>query len=209
MSEDVAGRLRSLAKEYSQGRLSLEVYRQVRAPLLDSLAARPQAAVSQTPAPSAELRTPRAGRSSVGWIGLLILAVLVIGALSRGLFRDRSRNEPDRVRAMSDSRRATATSSDRIFRLVAPLLDDPDWTEARIAAVNAALLEEGSRRIAAEHGTDWFQRFEQEVQRRLEEEQSALGADRAVPERSSLAALAATIGLNAPHEPPRPPARGT
>jgi hypothetical protein len=40
MSEDVAGRLRELAHDHFEGRLNLAAYRRLRAPLLDSVAAR-------------------------------------------------------------------------------------------------------------------------------------------------------------------------
>src|SRR6516165_9080350 len=38
LSESVARQLRSLAREYAHGRLTLEAYRRLRGPLLDSLA---------------------------------------------------------------------------------------------------------------------------------------------------------------------------
>ncbi|MGH8258392.1 MAG: hypothetical protein ACREUG_01730, partial [Steroidobacteraceae bacterium] len=37
MSEEAASRLRTLARDYAEGRLSLETYRRLRAPLLDGL----------------------------------------------------------------------------------------------------------------------------------------------------------------------------
>lgn len=40
MSEDIAGRLRQLARDYSEGRLGLLDYRKLRAPLLDFLVAK-------------------------------------------------------------------------------------------------------------------------------------------------------------------------
>jgi hypothetical protein len=139
------------------------------------------------------------------WLGLLILGVLAAGALLSWLTRDRANDSRDRGQTTQESRHGDAASSARIFRLVAPLLNDPDWTEARIAALNVALLEEGSRRIAAQRRTEWFQRFAREVRRRLEA-QKALESDRAAAERSSLAALAVTIGLDlsASHEAWRP-----
>jgi hypothetical protein len=195
MSEDIAARLRSLAREYSQGRLSLQAYRQVRGLLLDSLTSSPQSNVPPTsPSLPPVSKAPAARRSWVGWIGLFLFCVIVIGALY-GAFGDRLHEQPDRGHGMSQSRLAADRArSDRIFHLVAPMLNDPDWTEARIAAVNAALLEEGARRIAAQRGTEWFQRFTREVQRRLDE-QRALGVDRRGQERGSLAALAVTIGI--------------
>jgi hypothetical protein len=91
-----------------------------------------------------------------------------------------------------------AAASDRIQSLVVPLLNDPDWDDARVATVNEALLEEGPRRIAARQQTQWFQRFAAEVRRHLKQHQS-----------STLDALAVTIGLDpealdAPLRTPRP-----
>lgn len=199
INEDIAHRLRSLAKEYSQGHLSLEGYRRVRAPLLDSLAVSQRSPAAQKLPPPSTVSRAWDTNSRVVWFGLLILCALVAGALSGWLFRDRANDW--RERTQKDNRHADSASAERIFRLVVPLLNDPDWTEARIAAVNVALLEEGSRHIAAQRRTEWFQRFAEEVRHRLEE-QKALKADRAAPERSSLAALAVTIGLdlNSPHE---------
>jgi len=229
VSKDVGGRLRSLAKEYAEGRLSLEDYRRLRTSLLDSLTAYcgddaeevmqprslPEAAASDggtrpplaagvgRPMPPALVRVWTLARAR--WMGVLVLAVLVAG--TAGLFvRERSRSPPAGDEAGAPPAEVSA-GSDRIFLLVAPLLNNPDWGDSRIAAVNAALLEEGSRQIAARQRTEWFQHFAAEVRRRLAQ-QRALGADRLVPEKSSLAALAVTIGLDprVPDEPLQAPA---
>ena len=182
MNEDAADRLRSLAKDYSQGRLNLETYRRLRTPLLDSLTA--------LPSPVAR------GRSRVRWIRALVLGVVVGAAVGGLLLRDRIRGDLHWGRAApSYPRQAVPASADRVFGLIAPMLDNPDWGDARIASVNAGLLEEGPRKIAADQGTAWFQRFAEEVRSRLKEQQ-AMAADRLVPEKSSLAALAVTIGLD-------------
>jgi hypothetical protein len=207
MSDDVAGRLRSLAKEYSQGRLALDAYRQQRTVLLDSLMrhappiqqrSRHQPSVSDDASTLA--RAPRS-RSRVRGVVLFVCGILALGALASLFFRDRAREES----TSSEFRQDTPAGSDRIYSLVAPLLNDPDWTEANVAAINAGLLEEGPRRIAAARNTEWFQRFATRVRQRLLEEQKTRGDDRAAPERSSLAALAVTIGLDskAPQRPRR------
>src|SRR5690242_11657561 len=53
MSVDVAGRLRSLAQDYHDGRLDLAAYRSLRAPLLDSLA------IGGAAPPPVEITQPR------------------------------------------------------------------------------------------------------------------------------------------------------
>jgi len=229
MSEEVADRLRCLVKDYQYGRLSFPEYRRLRTELLDSL--EPPAGMSVEPPPgrvTAEVitqprstapppsgdeatarRLPRPGKrryvslSRSQWIGALALGGLIatVGAvlvLSRGGHESAA---PPAFQAPD--------SSERIYQVIAPLLNTPDWGEARIAAVNASLLEEGGRRITACQGTQWFQRFAAEVRRRLENQRAA-GAEELVPEKSSLAALAVTIGLNLDDldAPPRPPPRG-
>ena len=254
MSEDVAVGLRSLANDYSHGRVDFAAYRRSRTALLDSLiavapvgsqleaaTATPSAAPSAAPlasmpsplaptsSPSASnppplastrprlVATPSdasppavsAGRirspwrpSRAHWIGAVALLslALLLGAL---MFHHSDTGAPRDARA-------STTSPDRIFDLISPLMSDPDWSDAHVAAVNAALLEEGSRQIALRQQTAWFQRFATEVRRRLGE-QRALGADHLAPAKNSLAALAVTIGLDpgAPELPLRPPIAGS
>jgi len=67
MSEDVANRLRGLAQDHRQGRLTLHAYRKLRAPLIDSLsgwtalAADPDGAVITQPR-AGVVEPPKAGR---------------------------------------------------------------------------------------------------------------------------------------------------
>ncbi len=148
-------------------------------------------------------------RARLVWLAALAVGVVIVPVVAGWLVRDRIVGEPRGAREANVPAQAAPEGSDRIFRLVAPLLEDRNWTEARIAAVNAGLLEEGARQIAAKQGTEWFQRFAADVRRRLKERQD-MGADRRAPEKSSLAALAVTIGLDprAPDAPLRPPVHG-
>jgi hypothetical protein len=198
-NENVAARLRRLTNEFSEGLVSFEEYRRLRAPLLDSL---------EPPAQS-RLWSLLSTSSRTGRIGTPVLAALVAVAAGAFLLRDHVQSGPSASHVASPLQPQNSAKSDRIYALVAPLLDNPDWGDARIAAVNASLLEEGSHQIAARQQTEWFQRFAAEVRRRLEK-QRARGTDRLVPQKSSLAALAVTIGLNlnALDEPLRPPPRG-
>jgi hypothetical protein len=87
-----------------------------------------------------------------------------------------------------------ATHLDSVHALVQPLLESTDWSDDRIAAVNTGLLEAGRARIAADARTEWFERFAVAVRRRVKEEQALGGASS--PDKSPLAALAVTIGVD-------------
>lgn len=212
MSEEVADRLRSLVKDYQHGRLSFPEYRRLRTALLDSLDREPGVEVvaaeviaevitqprSPAPAPLGDVATARrapspderkfAALSRSQWLGALVLG-LIVATLGAILVVNRGGHERSRVPESG------TVSTDRIYEVIEPLMNNPDWGEARIAAVNASLLEEGARQIAARQQTEWFQRFAAEVRRRLESQRAA-GAEGLVPDKSSLAALAVTIGLN-------------
>ncbi len=87
-----------------------------------------------------------------------------------------------------------ATHLDSVHALVQPLLESADWSDDRIAAVNTGLLEAGRARVAADARTEWFERFAVTVRRRVKEEQALGGASS--PDKSPLAALAVTIGVD-------------
>jgi hypothetical protein len=140
------------------------------------------------------------------WAGVLAVGLIVAGVIVALWLRKPTTSTPtDRYPPQVQS----SPNSDRIHALVLPLLNDPDWTDSRVAVVNASLLEEGSRQIADRQQTEWFQRFAAEVRQRVKK-QRALGAHPLEPENSALAALAVTIGLdlNALDEPLHPPPRG-
>jgi hypothetical protein len=220
MSEAAADRLRSLVKDYQQGRLSFPEYRRLRTSLLDSLGREPGVEVvaaeliaevitqPRPPAPSLVRSGDGITRKSTApsrsrWLGALVLGLVVttIGVL---LMLNRSGRERSGV-----PDQGVPISSDRIYEVIEPLMQNPDWGEARIAAVNASLLEEGARQIAARQQTAWFQRFAVEVRRRLASQRAA-GTAGLVPDQSSLAALAVTIGINLNDldAPLMPPPRG-
>jgi hypothetical protein len=136
-------------------------------------------------------------------MGALVLG-LVVATIGTILVLNRSGRERSGVPETGGP-----VGSDRIYEVIEPLMNNPDWGEARIAAVNASLLEEGVRQIAARQQTAWFQRFAAEVRRRLESQRAA-GAGELVPDQSALAALAVTIGLNLEDldTPLMPPPRG-
>ena len=89
----------------------------------------------------------------------------------------------------------TAERADSIRSLLQPLIDTPDWSDARLLAVNHALLEAGRTRIAAEANEDWFAAFVDTVRGRVKEQQALAGAPLS-PDHSPLAALASTLGID-------------
>ncbi len=219
MSEAAADRLRGLVKDYQQGRLSFPEYRRLRTSVLDSLGREPGEEVVAAELIAEVITQPRPASPPVGhpggvgmrrstswlrrpWIGALVLGLVAvtIGAM---LILNHSGE-----RSGAPVSRGPV-SSDRIYDVIEPLMNNPDWGEARVAAVNASLLEEGARQIAARQQTEWFQRFAAEVRQRLES-QKAAGAEGLMPDKSSLAALAVTIGLNLQDldAPLMPPPRG-
>ena len=216
MSEAAADRLRCLVKDYQQGRLSFPEYRRLRTALLDSLGREPGeegvaaeliAEVITQPrppaAPSPVVTSKPAASPRSRWVGALVLGLVVVVTIGAILVLERGTPESSGVPVPG-----SPVGSDRIYDVIEPLMNNPDWGEARIAAVNASLLEEGARQIAARQQTEWFQRFAAEVRRRLESQRAA-GAEGLVPDKSSLAALAVTIGLNLDDldAPLTPPAR--
>jgi hypothetical protein len=164
------------------------------------------------PPPASQERPNRVAgltRAELRWAGVVVLAVVLAAAIAVWVLHDSSDDVGTRS-AHDANQRAVAGSSERIFKLVTSLLASPDWSDAHIAEVNAGLLEEGSRHIAAEQHTEWFQRFAAEVRRRLKKEQHRSRGNHLAPEKSSLAALAVTIGLDprALDEPLSSPLRG-
>jgi hypothetical protein len=203
--EHVAKRLRTLAQEFSRGRLSFEAYRRERTALLDSITPPPPhlPAAADTgherTATQAARSEPVSNFSLTRWTRPLFLGALAACAAVTFLIWPQTRHAGlESRRVPGSSAPAHPAAGDRIQGLVAPLLSDPDWDDAHIAAVNAALLEEGPLRIAAHQKAEWFQRFAAEVRRRLKQQPS---------QQSTLAELAMTIGLdpNALDEPLRPP----
>jgi formylglycine-generating enzyme required for sulfatase activity len=206
MSTDLATRLRLLAQDHHDGRLSLAEYRKLRAPLLDSLASqeltgvddeavtRPRVAGRQ---PAVAPKAPERGHSSL-WsrprlravlvVGLLVLVALVGWSLRRWHAGAGPAGQPGEYAA-----------AEPVYAVVRPFVERGDWSDARVNALNAALIEVGPRALTAAESEQGFERFVDEVRRRFKE-QAALSAAPLTADNSPLAALAVTIGLdlNAP-----------
>ncbi|MDB6087539.1 MAG: hypothetical protein JWN85_323 [Gammaproteobacteria bacterium] len=206
MSDDVAGRLRALAQDCFEGRLTLPAYRRLRAPLLDSLVAhetvtddadvitqpRMAALRAESSARSPLQQRVRGGRTAA--IAAITASVLI--SLIIGIWLTWNKLPFVRTSGWESPSQAApeAPRPDSVQTLVQPLLESTDWSDNRLAAVNTGLLEAGRARVAADARTEWFERFAAAVRRRLKEEQALGGASS--PDKSPLAALAVTIGVD-------------
>lgn len=200
MSADLAARLRALAQDHHAGKLNLVAYRKLRAPLLDSLQLRAGAtdemAVTQprslgraagTPPRTGNTAAAVASRTAIPpRVIVALLFLLVIAAAAWWALR----STPDEQAAAD----ATAPASP-VHDVVEPFVQRGDWSDARVAALNVALLELGERQIGAVAGEQWFQRFVDDLRKRFKEQQ-ALVRTPLTAQSSPLAALAVTVGLD-------------
>ena len=88
-----------------------------------------------------------------------------------------------------------ASDASPIRDRIAPFMVRADWSDAQLATLNAELLELGGSQIARVASDTWFQRFVDELRRRLKEQQ-ALASTTLTADNSPLAALAVTVGLD-------------
>lgn len=228
MSTDVADTLRALARDHLDGRSSRETYRRLRAQLLDGLiapaaGASPDATQPRAAAPLAEVTQPRAASPRatverceappgdepksrrVSVTGFAALGLLLTTAVVYLAWRHHSRgpaSSPASVPTSSETSTAGTDQADPVRALLEPLLQNPDWSDARVLALNEALLEAGQSRLDAARNTDWFDVFVASVRSRLRRQQALAGAP-LTPDSSPLAALAVTLGidLSAPAQP--------
>ena len=207
MSADLAARLRMLAQDHHEGRLTLPEYRKLRAPLLDSLELRPSSPVDDdavtrprtaamaaaSPAASSTGTAPKA--SSNRALALVLAAVGVVAVV--GIWWWSSHGLPGGGVAPTSTGASRVSAS--VEEVVRPFIDRNDWSDASVDGVNASLLELGHQPLAAAASEQWFQRFVDEVRRRFKEQQ-ALSTAPLTADNSPLAALAVTVGLdlNAP-----------
>jgi hypothetical protein len=254
MREDTIDRLRALARDHLEGRVSSETYRRLRAELLDGLIApglapssgtsppqaldelavttqpratalegmsEPRAVTPQEPvtgtrsvrpqgAASAARAAPRIARVGAGRMAALtalglLLAVAVVLLLR--YHRSKALPPPPVVAATSGGANA-GPSVDPIHTLLQPLIDDNDWSDSQLLALNDALRKFSPAQIAAEHDAGWFDTAVETVRNRLREQQ-ALASAPLTPDTSPIAALAITLGIdlatpNAAAPPPKP-----
>lgn len=205
MSADLAARLRALAQDYHEGRINLAAYRTLRAPLLDSLVARvpsiadneitrPRAVrpPTSTPEPAAAAETqpdePRRGLP----IGVIVGAIGVVALAGAAFWVFGGKGVPD-----GETRDVPAGTSlaGPVREAIEPFMERGDWSEAHLISLNASLLELGEHELARVAPEPWFQRFVDELRRRLKEHQ-ALAAAPLTADNSAIAALAVTVGLD-------------
>lgn len=217
MSADIVDRLRALTRDRLKGRLSVEAYRQLRAELLDGLVAPSATPILDNTLPREPTRLeattqPRAAKpSSVAnapkpvnraarygpWrlAALVALGLLLTAAIVWVIEHHRSTAVAPRTAAPARNAQDIAGGrTDPLRPLLQPLLEDPHWSEARLVAVNEALLQAGPARIAAERQYAWFDAVVDAVRSRLSQQQ-ALASAPLTPATSPLAALASTLGI--------------
>lgn len=241
MSAEVAARLRSLAQDHHDGRLDLAAYRALRAPLLDSLApGGPMASAAEITQPRDAVRQaqrdaitrpgrPRAASpgsgTSAGSEGPMVssrrlrqltvaIAVAIVVVAVAGLSMWMDRKPPQSGATGAATAGTTSVPGTGVQALLQEFVASGDWSDARITTLNASLLELGGGQIGAVAHNEGFQKFVDELRRRLKEQQ-ALSPTRLTVDNSPLAALAVTVGLDlnspdaalhiVPLPPPPPP----
>lgn len=209
MSADLAARLRALTHDYHEGRLDLAGYRALRAPLLDSLVAvvpsaadmditRPRAARPAAPAIAEEApaQTQESRRMSAGPIVIAVAVAAVVGTALWFFFGgSRSGDRQAANGGHPETVTEGGTHVGAVHGIVIAFTERADWSDARLTALNASLLEAGEYELARTVREDAFQRFVDELRRHLKERQ-ALATTPLTPDNSAIAALAVTVGLD-------------
>ena len=151
------------------------------------------------PSPAPAGNEVGSGRA-VGYVALVLLVVLGVAFF---VWKHHSRGPA----SSAASAPVTSGQTDPLQALLEPLLQNPDWSDARLVALNQTLLEAGQRRLDAVRNTDWFGAFVESVRSRLLQQQALAGAP-LTADNSPLAALAVTLGIDlaAPAQPAASPA---
>jgi formylglycine-generating enzyme required for sulfatase activity len=217
MSADLAARLRQLAQDYHDGRLDMAAYRSLRAPLLESLVMNGGVTLAvldntqprAVPKPATQVTNgqepKRSPKVAIVIVGLALVLVggglwalrggqFLGGGSGRGGGRTADGSAVDGAAGATGST-ATAEGLNRILDLVGPFIDRGDWSDGRLATLNAALLEVGGVQIAGAAHEAGFQRFIEELRARFKEQQ-ALAQAPLTADNSPLAALAVTVGID-------------
>jgi formylglycine-generating enzyme required for sulfatase activity len=215
MSADVAARLRQLAHDHHDGRLDLAAYRSLRAPLLESLVLNDGVAsavleVTQpraVPKPAVHAANEPGRKRRPGGV-VVIVGVVIVLAVGTAVWMFVGGGVPGRKAgdaggdtagapdaANSAGSAATTARLDRILDLVGGFTERGDWSDGRLATLNAALLELGGVQTVAAAREARFQHFVDELRSRLKEQQ-ALAAVPLTVDNSPLAALAVTVGID-------------
>jgi formylglycine-generating enzyme required for sulfatase activity len=214
MSKDVADRLTALAQDHREGKLSLANYRELRAPLLDSLVglAAADADVATVTQPRVSIRGPAESvdnatadaaaellappkRGSSGSFFKTIGVLVVITAVGVGGFFGWQRFSAVSP-ASSPSAALSNDESNPVQKLAREFLNRADWSDERVDALRFALGETTQREMQEARDTLTFRQLRDAVRARFKEQQ-ALTAAPLTPQDSAIAALAVQIGLDA------------
>jgi formylglycine-generating enzyme required for sulfatase activity len=127
-------------------------------------------------------------------VSIAIAIVLVIAGALWAWF-DRNSVGHNGLDGNASGSNAAASPPGAVKNALEPFMDSGDWGEGRLTTLNATLMELGGQQIAAVAHEPWFQRFVDELRRRLKEQQ-ALSPTTLTVDNSPLAALAVTVGLD-------------
>jgi formylglycine-generating enzyme required for sulfatase activity len=213
MSKDVAARLSALAQDHREGKLTLATYRELRAPLLDSLVGvedsdldtstvtQPRLgarfADDEAGAAAAELLAPAAKpRGPFPWRTVVLsgLALALVAALVAGLWQWNA----EQTVAQEPAAPLPAAESDPnnpVQRLVREFLDRGDWSDERIEALRFRLGEASRQDMETARHSPTMRLLREEIRKRFKEQQ-ALTPTPLTPQDSSLAALAVRVGMD-------------
>jgi formylglycine-generating enzyme required for sulfatase activity len=129
---------------------------------------------------------------------IFVLAAVIIATMvwrGRSLGQTGSEGSRESAEFVDSAAGSDAAGVEAVRRLIDEFIDRGDWSESRLTPLNAALLELGGARMAAAAREAWFQRFVDELRRRLKEQQ-ALAPATLTADNSPLAALAVTVGFD-------------
>jgi hypothetical protein len=157
------------------------------------------AAAPKSPGPPARMGPGRI--AALAALGLLVAAGVVLLILRQ---QRSPPPAPPPVAAAASATMSPAAGPDPIHTILQPLLDDNDWSDSSVLALNEALRKFDPARIAADRNSDWFNTAIEIVRFRLKQQQALTGAP-LNPDTSPIAALAKTLGVDLP-APVGPPA---
>jgi hypothetical protein len=164
----------------------------------------PPPAVPPRSPPSPARPAPRRGKAGM-WRAAALTALGLLLAVGVVLLIRHQRSGAVAAHPAAAVAASTVNSTpgaDPIHTLLEPLLNDDDWSDASVLALNEALRKYDPARIAADRNSDWFHTAVEIVRFRLKQQQALTDAPLS-PATSPIAALAQTLGIDlpAPEEP--------
>jgi formylglycine-generating enzyme required for sulfatase activity len=156
---------------------------------------RVQSNSQSTPSAARPPKGPSSKKLHVAGAVFVLAAAIVAAMVWRGVSRTASETSRESAESADPRAGSDIAGVEAVHRLIDEFTDRGDWSESRLTPLNAALLELGGARMAAAAREAWFQRFVDELRRRLKEQQ-ALGPAMLTADNSPLAALAVTVGFD-------------